>query len=176
MKKIFEWIIAIIIALVLLFAVRTFLFIGYVVDGDSMKPTFHDNDRVIVNKLVKNFGQINNGDVIVFHANKNADYIKRVIGLPGDTVEMKNNKLYINGTHVNERYLNDDIKTDDFSTRTIQGSKSDVIPNDEYLVLGDNRINSRDSREIGFVHEDDIVGTVNLRYYPFNQIDVNFDK
>ena len=54
-----------------------------------MKPTFHDNDRVIVNKLVKNFGQINNGDVIVFHANKNADYIKRVIGLPGDTVEMK---------------------------------------------------------------------------------------
>ncbi|WP_436921568.1 signal peptidase I, partial [Klebsiella pneumoniae] len=63
MKKIFEWIIAIIIALVLLFAVRTFLFIGYVVDGDSMKPTFHDNDRVIVNKLVKNFGQINNGDV-----------------------------------------------------------------------------------------------------------------
>lgn len=171
MKKIFEWIIAIIIALVLLFAVRTFLFIGYVVDGDSMKPTFHDNDRVIVNKLVKNFGQINNGDVIVFHANKNADYIKRVIGLPGDTVEMKNNKLYINGTHVN-----DDIKTDDFSTRTIQGSKSDVIPNGEYLVLGDNRSNSRDSREIGFVHEDDIVGTVNLRYYPFNQIDVNFDK
>lgn len=176
MKKLFEWIIAIVIALVLLFIVRTFLFVSYIVDGDSMKPTFHNNDRVIVNKLVKNFGQINNGDVIVFHANKNADYIKRVIGLPGDTVEMKNNKLYINGTHVSERYLNKDIKTDDFSTRTIQGSKSDVIPNGEYLVLGDNRTNSRDSREIGFVHEEDIVGTVNLRYYPFNQIDVNFDK
>ncbi|MDT3995239.1 signal peptidase I [Mammaliicoccus sp. H-M34] len=176
MKKIFEWAIAIIIALVLLFIVRTFLFIGYIVDGDSMEPTFHDGDRLIVNKLVKNIGQIDNGDVIVFHANKESDFIKRVIGLPGDTVEMKNNKLYINGTQVNERYLNDNIKTDDFSTRTIQGSKSDVIPNNEYLVLGDNRGNSRDSREIGFVHEKDIVGKVNLRYYPFDKIDVNFDK
>ncbi|MEB8068422.1 signal peptidase I [Mammaliicoccus fleurettii] len=176
MKKLFEWAIAIIIALVLLFIVRTFLFIGYIVDGDSMEPTFHDEDRLIVNKLVKNIGQIDNGDVIVFHANKESDFIKRVIGLPGDTVEMKNNKLYINGTQVNERYLNDNIKTDDFSTRTIQGSKSDVIPNNEYLVLGDNRGNSRDSREIGFVREKDIVGEVNLRYYPFDKIDVNFDK
>ncbi|MBO3063150.1 signal peptidase I [Mammaliicoccus fleurettii] len=176
MKKLFEWAIAIIIALVLLFIVRTFLFIGYIVDGDSMEPTFHDEDRLIVNKLVKNIGQIDNGDVIVFHANRESDFIKRVIGLPGDTVEMKNNKLYINGTQVNERYLNDNIKTDDFSTRTIQGSKSDVIPNNEYLVLGDNRSNSRDSREIGFVHEKDIVGEVNLRYYPFDKIDVNFDK
>nr|WP_263313865.1 signal peptidase I [Mammaliicoccus sp. Marseille-Q6498] len=176
MKKIFEWFIAILIALLLLFVVRTFLFIGYVVDGDSMKPTFQDKDRVIVNKLVKNFGQIDNGDVIVFHANKDHDFIKRVIGLPGDSVEMKNNKLYINGTQVKESYLKENETTSDFSSRTIQGSKSDVIPNGEYLVLGDNRNNSRDSREIGFVHEKDIVGKVNLRYFPFDQIDINFDK
>ncbi|GAB1613231.1 MULTISPECIES: signal peptidase I [Mammaliicoccus] len=176
MRKIYEWLIAIIIAFALLFLVRAFLFVGYVVNGESMEPTFYDKERVIVNKLVKNIGQIDNGDVIVFHANKNEDYIKRVIGLPGDTVEMKNNKLYINGTQVNESYLKDGEKTPNFNTRTIQGSKSDVIPNDEYLVLGDNRNNSRDSREIGFVYEKDIVGKVNLRYYPFDRIDTNFDK
>lgn len=176
MRKIFEWFLAIIFALIILFIVRTFLFISYVVDGHSMEPTFHNGDRLIVNKLVKNIGQIDNGDVIVFHANKNQDYIKRVIGLPGDTVEMKNSKLYINGTLVKEKYLKNKEITDDFSTRTIQGSKSDVIPKDEYLVLGDNRNNSRDSREIGFVLEKEIVGKVSLRYYPFNQIDVKFDK
>ncbi|GGI38899.1 signal peptidase I [Mammaliicoccus stepanovicii] len=176
MKKIFEWFVSIAIALLLLFIVRTFLFLGYVVDGESMEPTFHNKDRLIVNKLVKSFGEFDNGDVIVFHANKNADYIKRVIGLPGDTVEMKNNKLYINGTKVNESYLKDNETTDDFSTRTIQGSKSDVIPNDEYLVLGDNRNNSRDSREIGFVHNKDIVGKVSLRYFPFDDIDINFNS
>lgn len=176
MKKLFEWIIAILVAVAIVFVVRTFLFVGYAVDGESMEPTFHDGDRVFVNKVIKNFGAIHNGDVIVFHAQKDSDYIKRVIGIPGDTVEMVNNKLYINGTHVKEAYLKENESTADFSTRTIKDSRSDVIPEGEYLVLGDNRNNSIDSREIGFVKEENIVGKVSLRYFPFDKFDFNFDK
>src|SRR3954452_13023559 len=97
-NEIWEWIKALFIAIVLAFIVRTFIFTPIVVDGASMEPTLQDQDRMVVTKI----GEPKRFDIIVFHASENTDYIKRVIGLPGDRIEYKNDTLYINGEPYDE--------------------------------------------------------------------------
>jgi signal peptidase I len=172
-----DWLKALIIAVIIAVVVRMFLFAPIVVDGPSMQPTLHDNDFMIVNKISYRFGEPDRKDIIVFHATESKDYIKRVIGVPGDHVEMIDDTLYINGEIVDEPYLDSEKAaledggnlTNDFTLEDLPGNYEE-IPEGYVLVLGDNRRNSTDSRYIGLISEDQIVGKVQLTFWPLDRI------
>ena len=135
--------------------------------GNSMNSTLIDGDVLILSKANYRFFDIKRGDIISLDYEDTKYLIKRIIGLPGDTVEIKNNILYINGEEYPEDYLADDIEYPDFSLVDLG---YDVIPEDMYLVLGDNRENSLDSREIGLISKDSVNGKIVLRIWPLNKI------
>ncbi|RIW28667.1 signal peptidase I [Bacillus salacetis] len=166
-----EWIKALVIAFVTVFIVRTFIFTPIVVDGASMNTTLQDHERMIVSKL----GEPERFDIVVFHANDTQDYIKRVIGLPGDEVEYKNDTLYVNGKAYEEPFLDkqkvniDGDLTKPFKLEdTVVGQAT--VPEGHLFVMGDNRRNSTDSRQIGAVPIDKVVGTTNFVFYPIKDI------
>ena len=132
-----------------------------------MNSTLNDSDLVFVSKLRYKISKPKRGDIIVFQHDGVKNLIKRVIGLPGDKVEYKGNVLYINDEMYKEEYLDQDMITNDFTTLDIGELH---IPDDSYLVLGDNRINSQDSREIGYVKKEDIIGKVIGRFWPINKV------
>lgn len=174
-NEVFSWIRTIIFAVIIAFIIRAFLFTNYIVDGESMLPTMNDGDRLVVNKLVYKLYEPERFDLIVFHANSQADYIKRVIGLPGDHIEYKNDVLYINGEPYEEPYLNDmkvngERLTQDFTLQQIIGKET--VPENSVFVLGDNRRNSTDSRHLGVIPYDDIVGEVNIKYWPLSDLNL----
>ena len=183
-KEITEWIVAIAVGLLLVWLVVTFVAKSYTIKGDSMDPTLKDGQHVMVNILGYKVGNIKKGNVIVFHANKKDDYVKRVIGTPGDSVQYKNDTLYINGKKQKEPYLNynEKRKQTEYITGTFKvkdlpnvNPKTNVIPKDKYLVLGDNREVSKDSRSFGLIDKDQIVGKVSFRFWPFNEFKSNFN-
>ena len=104
-KEGIEWLKALMIGLIIFIFIRTFFFSNYVVEGESMMPTLQDGNKLVVNKIGYQIGDLNRFDVIVFHANQEEDYVKRIIGLPGDTIEYRDDILYINGKKVKESYL-----------------------------------------------------------------------
>ena len=159
-KEIFSYIV--IILAVILF--RTFLYSPIRVTGDSMIPTLYDGDIMILNKIGYRINGLNRFDIVVVKY-QNEKIIKRVIGLPGDYVVYKDDILYINDKKVEETYKRD--ITNDFSLESLG---YEVIPEGKYLVLGDNRGISKDSRIIGLVDKDDIQGYTNLIIFPFNKI------
>lgn len=106
----FEWVKAILIAVALAGGIRYFIFAPIIVEGESMMPTLHNQDRMIVNKMAYKIGEPKRFDIIVFHAEEGKDYIKRVIGLPGDRIEYKNDTLYVNGKPYKEPYLDEEKK------------------------------------------------------------------
>ncbi len=171
-SDLWEWIKALIIAFLLAALIRFVLFTPIVVDGESMMPTLESGERMIVNKLNYKVGDIQRFDIVVFHAPEKKDYIKRVIGVPGDTLEYKNDQLYINDKKVNETYLQDyknqivdgGTLTEDFSLLDYTGKK--IIPKGYYFVMGDNRRNSKDSRHIGLVSKEKIVGKASVVFWP----------
>ncbi|MDY3800485.1 MAG: signal peptidase I [Bacilli bacterium] len=134
--------------------------------GSSMESKYKDQDIVILNKLHYRFFKIKRFDVVSLKYDDSKYLIKRVIGLPGDNIEYKNNKLFINGKEIEEYFLDKETNTEDFSLTTLGYEK---IPKDMYLVLGDNRENSLDSREIGLVKRKDILGKIKLRIWPINK-------
>ncbi|MEH7273065.1 signal peptidase I, partial [Neobacillus vireti] len=164
----FEWVKSIMGALVIAFIIRSFFLTPIVVDGESMNPTLQDKDHMVVTKI----GNPKRFDIVVFHAPDGSDYIKRVIGLPGDRIEYKNDVLYINGMAYNEPYLekykkrlNEGTLTDSFTLEeTAVGS--DTVPKDSIFVMGDNRRHSADSRHIGAIPLEKVIGTTNVVYYP----------
>ena len=183
-KEIMEWVIAIAVALALVFLIGKFVGQPYTIKGDSMDPTLKDGERVVVNIMGYKIGDVKKGNVIVFHANKKDDYVKRVIGVPGDKVQYKKDQLYINGKKQDEPYLNYNEKrkqaeyiTGSFKTKNLPNAnpQSNVIPKGKYLVLGDNREVSKDSRSFGLIDKDQIVGKVSLRYWPFSEFKSNFN-
>lgn len=171
-SDLWEWVKALIIAFLLAALIRFVLFTPIVVDGESMMPTLESGERMIVNKLNYKVGDIQRFDIVVFHAPEKKDYIKRVIGVPGDTLEYKNDQLYINDKKVNETYLQDyknqivdgGTLTEDFSLLDYTGKK--IIPKGYYFVMGDNRRNSKDSRHIGLVSKEKIVGKASVVFWP----------
>lgn len=173
-SEIFSWIKALGIAVIIAIIIRTFLFTNYVVNGTSMMPTLQNNNRLIVNKFVYDLGKPHYGDIIIFHATSTQDFVKRVIGLPGDTIVYKNDQLYRNGKKVPEPYLvlykkqTSGEFTQDFSLIKLTGKLK--VPKGKLWVMGDNRLVSEDSRKIGFIDENKVVGKVSLRYYPFSEI------
>ncbi|NEU29394.1 signal peptidase I [bacterium LRH843] len=168
-KESWEWLKALAIALVLAFVIRQFLFAPVIVDGESMMPTLESRDRMIVNKFGYIIGNPDRFDIIVFHAPGGKDYIKRVIGLPGDTIEYENDTLFINGKAFEEPYLDElkQIYGDQLVTANFQ---FEHVPEDHIFVLGDNRRNSRDSRDIGPVPINEVVGKANIVFWPISNI------
>lgn len=174
-KESLEWVKAVVVALILAIVIRYFFFAPIVVDGQSMMPTLEHNDRMIVNKIGYAIGDLDRFDIVVFHAPENKDYIKRVIGLPGDTLYYKDDVLYINGEPVEEPYLeqyknSSPIKpfTGDFHLRDVTGFEK--VPEGHIFVLGDNRQHSKDSRIIGVVPLEQVVGKANIVFWPFSDM------
>lgn len=151
--------------------VREFVFANYIVYGQSMMPTIQDGERIIVNKIDYEWREPERFDLIIFHADEESDYIKRIIGLPGDDIYYENDTLYVNGEEVEEEFLEEtrsengtEIFTDDFTLQDLTDEL--VVPEDHVFVMGDNRKNSIDSRQIGFIPEEEIVGKANMAFWP----------
>ena len=172
--EIIEWMKSIAGAIILVLIIRAFFFAPIMVDGESMEPTLKDEDRMIVTKI----GEPERFDIVVFHAPDGRDYIKRVIGLPGDRIEHQNDILYVNGKAYDEPYL------ESFREQISQGTLTEsftleetavgeeTVPEGHLFVLGDNRRNSIDSREIGAVPFEEVVGTTNFVFYPFREFKI----
>ena len=158
-KEIIEYIVLIVIILL----IRTYLFVPIMVSGNSMVPTLNNGDVMILNKFSYLVNDIERFDIVVVDY-ENEYIIKRVIGLPGDYVEYKNDILYVNGKKIKEEY--DREYTEDFNLNDLNIAK---IPNNYYLVLGDNRPISKDSRKIGLIDKKNIKGSTNFILFPFSR-------
>lgn len=160
MKKIWNSIKDYVYIVLIVVLIRTFLITPAAVSGSSMEDTLKSHDLVIINKLVYRIKDIERFDIVVVKNEEDKDkIIKRIIGLPNEIIEYKNNKLYINGEEVKTKIEFKD--TDDFKVET---------KDDEYFVLGDNRPISKDSRILGNFNKKDIVGRVDIRFYPFDKV------
>lgn len=138
----------------------------------SMEPTFIEGDRLIVEKLSYRFGAPKRGDIIVFQFPDNPEImlVKRVIGLPGETIEIQENKLYINDVLLSETYTKELDST--VGGTELKENGSFIIPENEYVVLGDNREKSSDSRLWGTITREHIIGKVFMRMWPLYKIGV----
>jgi signal peptidase I len=162
-----DWVIVIFVALLVAFVVRTFVLAHFVVEGSSMYSTLETGDRVFVNKLSYRLHDPNRGDVVVLHQITGAserDLIKRVIGLPGETVEVRNCTVLIDGRVLNEPYLDPEVVTPTDCGGDY--SPNGPIPENHVFVMGDNRGGSQDSRVIGPISEDDLVGRAFVVFWP----------
>lgn len=170
-NEIWEWIKALLIAAALVSLIRLFIFAPFIVEGGSMEPNFHTGERLIVNKLIYDFRKPERGEIVIFHAPAGLDYIKRVIALPGETVKIQDNKVYVNGKELNEPYIQAAI---DEKAKTGEKYNHDYpetqVPEGTVFVLGDNRLNSTDSRKIGPVPDNKIVGRADIRFWPLKKI------
>lgn len=163
-KEFIKDFIKIAILVVIIFCVYMFVISMQQVVGSSMNNTLNNGDMVLLFKAKYKFSDVKRFDVVSFNYEDTKYLIKRVIGLPGEHIEYKDNKLYINGNYVEEER---DFETDDFK---LEDLGYDVIPDDMYFVLGDNRENSLDSREIGLIKKEDIFGKVIVRLWPISGI------
>jgi signal peptidase I len=165
-RALFDWIVVIGIALLVAFVVRTFVLAHFVVDGTSMSTTLHDGDRVFVNKLSYRLHDPNRGDVVVLHELEGAasrDLIKRVIALPGETIEVRNCEVLIDGQRLQEPYLDPEVVTPGNCGGETPPTE---VPDGFVFVMGDNRGGSLDSRNLGPIDEDDLVGRAFVVFWP----------
>lgn len=153
---------------VLAFGIRSFVAEARYIPSGSMLPTLQINDRLIIDKISYNFRNPDRGDIVVFSPtdelkkqNFKDAFIKRVIGLPGDKVEVKGERVYVNDQPLRENYI-EDKPNYNFGPVT--------VPADQYLVLGDNRNNSYDSHYWGYVPRDRIIGRAVVRFWPLNRV------
>lgn len=159
-KNLIREIITYVLIIVFVILIRTFVITPVRVDGDSMNNNLKNGEILLLKKYDKSYKRF---DVVVFKYG-NDKLIKRIIGLPGENVVYKDNKLYINNQYVEESMI--EKNTYDFDIRELGFN---IIPSGYYFVMGDNRTNSKDSRIIGVVSEKDILGTTNLIIFPFNK-------
>ena len=173
-----HWLLQVFILAIVIFGLYIFMFrvllANETITGPSMQPTFENNDRIIAVRHSK----LSRGDIVILRApdQPGALYIKRIIGVPGDSIKSKNDVMYINGKPIKEPYLTKYKKklnkchlyTNNFNMQKFYHVK--LVPKDCYFVMGDHRNVSKDSRMIGFIKRKDIVGEVKLRYFPFDQI------
>ena len=164
-----EWVVSIVTALLAVLIIRSFLFTIIRVDGTSMTDTLQDNDRLFVTVLDMKLHGPDRFDVVITHYDDTRkEYVKRVIGLPGDTLEVRSGVLYINGEAYEEPFLSPD-RIVNYSLPQYDFGPIKV-PEGSYFVMGDNRDNSRDSRRVGFLSEDKIVGKVRYIIWPLDRI------
>ncbi|WP_079529653.1 signal peptidase I [Halobacillus hunanensis] len=163
-KEWLEWIKAIAIAVVLAFILRTFFFATSIVEGASMNPTLESGERVMFNKIIYYIDEPSYGDIVIIDRPVK-NYVKRVIGKPNDTIEVRNHQLYIDGQKREQNFLSKEAIN---ATRDFGPIK---VPDNTYFVMGDNRAISKDSRNgLGFIKEEEIIGRTELIIYPFDEI------
>jgi len=167
-KQGYEWLILVAASLAVALVVRGFLIQAFYIPSESMVPTLVKNDRVLVNKLSYKLHDVHRGDIVVFKAPEGAataqvkDLIKRVVGLPGETIEGRNGSIFIDGKPLDEPYLPPDVRSRDFPP--------EKIPPNKIYVLGDNRQDSRDSTFFHAIDEDAIVGRAFVKIWPLNDL------
>lgn len=174
-RQVMSWVIPIVIGLLIALLIKQFLFQVVRVDGPSMQPNLQNNERVFCLKR----SQIHHGSVVIFDANGvdpqvavKTDYVKRVIGLPGDTVRSKNGNIYVNGKKINQSYIsmsqrdagtgNWNLKSISVQNSWLKNNGATKVPKGEYFVLGDHRSVSNDCRYWGFVPKNKIDGVVKV--------------
>jgi signal peptidase I len=175
LRKLWEFLKIVIISLLIILPIRYFIIQPFYVKGASMEPTFHDHQYLIIDEIGYRFNEPKRGDIVVFRYPQNPQeyFIKRIIALPGERVEVRDGNVYIYNDKYPEgfvldesAYLADNIKTYDLSEEIV------TLRSGEYFVLGDNRNSSKDSRSFGAVNKSFLTGRVALRGWPFNQITV----
>jgi len=163
-EEVKDWIVSIVIAVVLAFFIRYFIVELYLVDGPSMRPTLQNAERLVVNKFIYRFRAPERGEILVFRypRDPSRDFIKRVIAIPGDTIEIKDGRVFVNQQLMNEPYI---------LSKTRGDYPLSTVPEGHIFVMGDNRNNSEDSRfaDVGFVPYDLIKGKAVLVFWPFDQ-------
>lgn len=152
------------IALILAFLIRTFIIQPFYIPSGSMYPNLQPNDKVLVNMFIYHFHEPSRGDIMVFHypLDQQKDYIKRIIGLQNETVEVKNSQVYINGKLLEEPYLPQGLEYGDFGPFK--------VPPGNYFMMGDNRPDSQDSRYWGALDKKLIIGKAMLIFWPLNRM------
>jgi signal peptidase I len=179
-RTIIEWAILIGSALLIAVLIKTFLFQAFYIPSESMKPTLNVGDRVLVNKMSYRLHDVNRGDIVVFETPPKAkdangeikDLVKRVVALPGETLETRAGRVFINGRPLEEPYLENGTKT--CAPNSNPTNCADIgamkIPEDHVFVMGDNRTASKDSRFFDPIEESSIVGRVFVRIWPINDL------
>lgn len=166
-----EWVEPVIIAAILALIIRTFIVQAFKIPTGSMRPTLIEGDRILVNKFIYKFKQPERGDVIVFVSpeDKKKDFIKRLVGLSGEGIQISNGTLLVNKKAVDPESV---IKERYYYNRGDFGAEgqSIIVPDDAYYVLGDNSISSRDSRYWGFMPKKYLIGKAFLIYWPITRI------
>ena len=161
------------ISLVIILPIRYFLIQPFYVKGASMEPNFYDHEYLIIDEITYRFNEPKRGDIIVFKYPKDPRqfFIKRVIGLPGETVKIKDGLIFITSVDGQENVLSEDYLPSDIeNVLPVSGYGEVVLNNDEYYLMGDNRDQSLDSRVFGPVKADYIIGRTWLRGWPFNRL------
>ncbi len=162
LKTLREWLVIIVIGFLLAFVIQKTAFAIYIVDGRSMEPTLQDHERVFVNRIPLYFGKLDRGDIVIFPSPEDGrNFVKRVIGLPGDSVEIRDGVVYLNDEILHEPYID---------TMTYGDMVRSVVAEDHLFVMGDNRYagGSRDSRDpsIGQIQISKIKGEAKFVIFP----------
>ncbi len=164
-EEIKDWIVSILIAIVLAFFIRYFIVELYMVEGPSMRPTLQNSERLVVNKFIYRFKEPQKDDIVVFRypRDQRRDFIKRVIAVGGDSIEIKDGRVFVNGQLLNEPYILD---------KTRGSYPLSKVPVNHVFVMGDNRNNSEDSRfrDVGFVPHELIKGKAIVVFWPVSHI------
>lgn len=167
--ELWDWVKTIVVAFVIMMLLNLFVFNLSMVKGQSMQPTLVERDRLFVNKIVYDIGKPSRFDVIVLRdpsegVEKKEFLVKRIVGLPGDTVEVRDHHLFVNGEQQAEAYTDTEVQDPDFGPITLE--------HDHYFVMGDNRHEgkSKDSRVFGSITSSEIVGKAEFIFWPFSEI------
>ncbi len=160
-----DWVVSIVVAVVMALLIRTFIVELYIVDGPSMRPTLQHEERLVVNKFIYRLREPEKGEILIFRypRDPSRDFIKRVIATAGDTIEIKEGRVYVNDQMLKEDYILEKTRTE---------YPKVTIPEGTIFVMGDNRNNSDDSRfsDVGFVPLDLIKGKAILVFWPLDNI------
>ena len=164
-EEVKDWLVSIVVAVVLAFLIRQFVVELYIVDGPSMRPTLQSQQRLVVNKFIYRFRAPEKGEILVFQypRDPSRDFIKRVIAVPGDTVEIKDGRVLVNDQVLSEDYILEKTRGD---------YPKSTVPQGTVFVMGDNRNNSEDSRfaDVGFVPDALIKGKAVLVFWPLSEL------
>lgn len=176
-RSLLEWVAVVVLAVGAAMLIKTFVMQAFYIPTGSMQPTLEINDRVLVNKLSYRLHDVNRGDIVVFERlpqevgpDNTKDLIKRVIGLPGESIVIKDDRVYVNGAVLNEPYLPPGTHT--ANTNAVHPCTTEtpcVVPPDSVWVMGDNRSSSQDSRVIGPIPIERIVGRAFVRVWPLSR-------
>ncbi|WP_264807142.1 signal peptidase I [Cytobacillus sp. NCCP-133] len=162
-----SWLKSLIFGFCIVMVIRVFLFSPYYVEGASMDPTLHDQEKIFVNK----YEDLDRGDIVIIKGDEK-NYVKRLIGFPGDEIEMRDDQLFINGTIWDESYLSENKEAAEDFVNNLTGDFGPLkVPEHHYFVMGDNRLKSLDSRNgLGYIPKERMIGVSKFVFYPFENI------